>query len=290
MEDVKFVINFDYPNNSEDYVHRIGRTGRSNNTGTAYTLFTYQNASKAGDLINVLKEANQVSLTDNAFESLSNTLGLSNNRLCFQVVNPRLFDLIKSSSNNNSRSRYRNNNSNGRNNQGYDRPRFSNGNSNNNLGNGGNRFGGRDRSPNSRFDKVSRFSSANDQNSTNGSNRYANGGSRFSNNDNADSNGGSRYANGRPSRFSDANGSNQKSSSSTSNDFYSSGAKFDRPPPPISSVVAPSSTYQSNGYGGKSNGYDKINSTTTNGVGSNHQQQFTAGIPFGYPSTAYPVK
>lgn len=60
VEDVKFVINYDYPNNSEDYVHRIGRTGRSNNTGTAYTLFTYQNSAKANDLINVLKEANQV--------------------------------------------------------------------------------------------------------------------------------------------------------------------------------------------------------------------------------------
>lgn len=61
VEDVKFVINFDYPNNSEEYIHRIGRTGRSNNTGTAYTLFTMQNASKASDLVNVLKEANQVS-------------------------------------------------------------------------------------------------------------------------------------------------------------------------------------------------------------------------------------
>lgn len=61
VEDVKFVINYDYPNNSEDYVHRIGRTGRSNNTGTAYTLFTHQNSAKANDLINVLKEANQVS-------------------------------------------------------------------------------------------------------------------------------------------------------------------------------------------------------------------------------------
>lgn len=60
VEDVKFVINYDYPNNSEDYVHRIGRTGRSNNTGTAYTLFTNQNSAKANDLINVLKEANQV--------------------------------------------------------------------------------------------------------------------------------------------------------------------------------------------------------------------------------------
>lgn len=29
VDDIKFVINYDYPNNSEDYVHRIGRTGRS---------------------------------------------------------------------------------------------------------------------------------------------------------------------------------------------------------------------------------------------------------------------
>lgn len=41
-------------------MHRIGRTGRSNNTGTAYTLFTNQNAAKANDLVSVLKEANQV--------------------------------------------------------------------------------------------------------------------------------------------------------------------------------------------------------------------------------------
>uniref|UniRef100_A0A1B0GM31 RNA helicase n=1 Tax=Phlebotomus papatasi TaxID=29031 RepID=A0A1B0GM31_PHLPP len=70
VEDVKFVINYDYPSNSEDYVHRIGRTGRSNNTGTAYTLFTGQNSGKATDLISVLQEANQ-------------------------VVNPKLFDMSK---------------------------------------------------------------------------------------------------------------------------------------------------------------------------------------------------
>ncbi|CAB3222068.1 unnamed protein product [Arctia plantaginis] len=60
VEDVKFVINYDYPNNSEDYVHRIGRTGRSHNTGTAYTLFTPNNSAKAKDLMQVLQEANQV--------------------------------------------------------------------------------------------------------------------------------------------------------------------------------------------------------------------------------------
>lgn len=59
MEDVKFVINYDYPNSSEDYVHRIGRTARSTNKGTAYTFFTPGNLKQARELIKVLEEANQ---------------------------------------------------------------------------------------------------------------------------------------------------------------------------------------------------------------------------------------
>lgn len=35
---ISHVINFDLPNNHEDYVHRIGRTARANNVGTAITL------------------------------------------------------------------------------------------------------------------------------------------------------------------------------------------------------------------------------------------------------------
>merc|ERR1712154_178626 len=60
VDDVKFVINYDYPNNSEDYIHRIGRTGRKDRTGTAYTLFTPGNSAKAKDLVDVLMEAKQV--------------------------------------------------------------------------------------------------------------------------------------------------------------------------------------------------------------------------------------
>ncbi|XP_075034098.1 putative ATP-dependent RNA helicase DDX5 isoform X2 [Mixophyes fleayi] len=59
VEDVKFVINYDYPNSSEDYIHRIGRTARSSKTGTAYTFFTPNNAKQVNDLISVLREANQ---------------------------------------------------------------------------------------------------------------------------------------------------------------------------------------------------------------------------------------
>ncbi|MGH0141727.1 UNVERIFIED_CONTAM: hypothetical protein FKN15_031684 [Acipenser sinensis] len=59
VEDVKFVINYDYPNSSEDYIHRIGRTARSSKTGTAYTFFTPGNFKQANDLVSVLREANQ---------------------------------------------------------------------------------------------------------------------------------------------------------------------------------------------------------------------------------------
>ncbi|KAM3865461.1 putative ATP-dependent RNA helicase DDX17 [Diretmus argenteus] len=59
VEDIKFVINYDYPNSSEDYVHRIGRTARSTNKGTAYTFFTPGNFRQARDLVRVLEEARQ---------------------------------------------------------------------------------------------------------------------------------------------------------------------------------------------------------------------------------------
>lgn len=40
MNDVSHVINFEFPNNVEDYVHRIGRTARAGKTGTAVTFFS----------------------------------------------------------------------------------------------------------------------------------------------------------------------------------------------------------------------------------------------------------
>ena len=59
VSDIKIVVNYDYPNSSEDYVHRIGRTARAENTGTAYTFFTTDNMKQAQDLVNVLEEAGQ---------------------------------------------------------------------------------------------------------------------------------------------------------------------------------------------------------------------------------------
>lgn len=59
VDGIEHVINYDYPGNSEDYIHRIGRTGRSDKTGTSYTFFTENNAKQAQDLLAVLREAKQ---------------------------------------------------------------------------------------------------------------------------------------------------------------------------------------------------------------------------------------
>ncbi|KAJ4323153.1 RNA-dependent ATPase [Neodidymelliopsis sp. IMI 364377] len=56
---VKVVINVTFPLTAEDYVHRIGRTGRAGKEGLAITLFTEHDKGLSGSLINVLKAANQ---------------------------------------------------------------------------------------------------------------------------------------------------------------------------------------------------------------------------------------
>ena len=56
---LQYVINYDYPNNAEDYIHRIGRTGRAGHKGVAHTFFTSANAKGARDLVKILREAKQ---------------------------------------------------------------------------------------------------------------------------------------------------------------------------------------------------------------------------------------
>lgn len=47
---VVLVINYCCPSHIEDYVHRIGRTGRAGNIGVSYTFITSQEADKAEEL------------------------------------------------------------------------------------------------------------------------------------------------------------------------------------------------------------------------------------------------
>ncbi|XP_042068111.1 DEAD-box ATP-dependent RNA helicase 52C-like [Salvia splendens] len=56
---VSHVINFDLPNDIDDYVHRIGRTGRAGKSGLATAFFNEKNMSMAKGLGELMKEANQ---------------------------------------------------------------------------------------------------------------------------------------------------------------------------------------------------------------------------------------
>ena len=56
------VINYDYPSGecgSDDYIHRIGRTGRAAATGAADTLFTPNDMKHAKELARILEDAQQ---------------------------------------------------------------------------------------------------------------------------------------------------------------------------------------------------------------------------------------
>jgi len=46
IDDIDLVINYDVPNDGEDYIHRIGRTARAATSGTAFTLVSEKEQSK----------------------------------------------------------------------------------------------------------------------------------------------------------------------------------------------------------------------------------------------------
>jgi len=59
VADIETVINYDFPSACEDYIHRIGRTGRAGAKGTAISFFTSANGKKARELIDILERAKQ---------------------------------------------------------------------------------------------------------------------------------------------------------------------------------------------------------------------------------------
>lgn len=59
IPNVTHVVNYDLPTDIDDYVHRIGRTGRAGNTGHSTAFFNRGNRGVVRELIDLLKEANQ---------------------------------------------------------------------------------------------------------------------------------------------------------------------------------------------------------------------------------------
>ncbi|CAM9404640.1 unnamed protein product, partial [Ectocarpus sp. 6 AP-2014] len=58
MKDIQMVINFDFPNNMEDFIHRIKRCGRAGAKGVAMNFFGSKNSRNNGrELIKILTES-----------------------------------------------------------------------------------------------------------------------------------------------------------------------------------------------------------------------------------------
>ncbi|XP_076926536.1 DEAD-box ATP-dependent RNA helicase 20-like isoform X2 [Bidens hawaiensis] len=73
VKGIKCVINYDFPTSLEDYVHRIGRTGRAGAKGIAVTFFTHSNVKHARELVNILQEAGQA--VPVALSSMTRSMG-----------------------------------------------------------------------------------------------------------------------------------------------------------------------------------------------------------------------
>ncbi|KAG2011336.1 RNA helicase [Coprinopsis cinerea AmutBmut pab1-1] len=59
IPNVTHVVNYDLPSDIDDYVHRIGRTGRAGNVGVSTAFFNRGNKNIVRDLVELLREANQ---------------------------------------------------------------------------------------------------------------------------------------------------------------------------------------------------------------------------------------
>merc|ERR1719183_1857682 len=63
IKNVQLVINFDFPLNIEDYVHRIGRTGRAGKYGVSHSFFCKDDlktaARSAFELAKIMDKAQQ---------------------------------------------------------------------------------------------------------------------------------------------------------------------------------------------------------------------------------------
>ena len=64
IKHIALVINYVCPNHLEDYVHRVGRTGRAGNKGHAITFITEDECGAAGDLIKAMENSANAHIPD----------------------------------------------------------------------------------------------------------------------------------------------------------------------------------------------------------------------------------
>lgn len=57
LQGIQTVLNYDFPQSTQTYIHRIGRTGRAGHTGEAITFFTTEDAKYLKLVVNVMRES-----------------------------------------------------------------------------------------------------------------------------------------------------------------------------------------------------------------------------------------
>ena len=57
IDEIELVINYDVPNDGEDYIHRIGRTARAQSQGTAYTFISPTEQRKFATIETILEKS-----------------------------------------------------------------------------------------------------------------------------------------------------------------------------------------------------------------------------------------
>ena len=59
IKSLKYIVNYDFPSNLEQYCHRVGRAGRQGKEGHSYSLITRNMAPMVGDLVSLLRNCKQ---------------------------------------------------------------------------------------------------------------------------------------------------------------------------------------------------------------------------------------
>lgn len=78
IDNVSIIINYDVPNTTDDYIHRVGRTGRYDKTGTAVTFVTNRDEKYFEDIKKVVED--QLTIYKNTDEVLTGKGEKSNGR------------------------------------------------------------------------------------------------------------------------------------------------------------------------------------------------------------------
>lgn len=67
IDEIELVINYDVPNDGEDYIHRIGRTARAESEGTAYTLISPTEQRKFATIETLLEKSVEKAIVPEEF-------------------------------------------------------------------------------------------------------------------------------------------------------------------------------------------------------------------------------